>query len=311
MTSESSISSDFLLQGDYIWIEPISRREFDVAIGARVVAAEGRRIQVVDDDGEELWLTPERRIKAMHPTSVQGVEDMISLGDLHEAGILRNLLIRYNDNLIYVSPAKYQWLSLMKMFSSFQTFTGSILVAVNPYQILPIYTSEQIKLYREKKIGELPPHIFAIGDNCYSLMKRTRQDQCIVISGESGAGKTESTKLILQYLAAISGKHSWIEQQILEANPILEAFGNAKTVRNDNSSRFGKYIDIYFNKNGIIEGAKIDQYLLEKSRIVHQSPNERNYHIFYCMLQGLSKEHKEKLHLKDASHYKYLTGVRS
>ena len=92
-----------LLQGDYIWIEPISRREFDVAIGARVVAAEGRRIQVVDDDGEELWLTPERRIKAMHPTSVQGVEDMISLGDLHEAGILRNLLIRYNDNLIYVS----------------------------------------------------------------------------------------------------------------------------------------------------------------------------------------------------------------
>jgi myosin-7 len=146
---------DAAFQGDYIWIEPASRREFDVAIGARVVTAEGRKIQVVNDDGEELWLTPERRIKAMHPTSVQGVEDMISLGDLHEAGILRNLLIRYNDNLIY-------------------TYTGSILVAVNPYQILPIYTSEQIKLYREKKIGELPPHIFAIGDNCYSLMKRTR-----------------------------------------------------------------------------------------------------------------------------------------
>ncbi|XP_025423570.1 myosin-VIIa [Sipha flava] len=276
-------------RGDYIWIEPISGREFDVAIGARVISAEGKRIQVKDDDGRELWLTPERRIKAMHPTSIHGVEDMISLGDLHEAGILRNLLIRYNENLIY-------------------TYTGSILVAVNPYQILPIYTAEQVKLYKDRKIGELPPHIFAIGDNSYTHMKRFGQDQCIVISGESGAGKTESTKLILQYLAAISGKHSWIEQQILEANPILEAFGNAKTIRNDNSSRFGKYIDIHFNQNGVIEGAKIEQYLLEKSRIVSQSLDERNYHIFYCVLAGLSTEDKEKLELSDASQYKYLTG---
>lgn len=275
--------------GDYIWIEPVSRREFDVAIGARVVSAEGRRIQVQDDDSQEQWLTPERRIKAMHPTSVQGVEDMISLGDLHEAGILRNLLIRYNENLIY-------------------TYTGSILVAVNPYQILPIYTVDQIKLYRGKKIGELPPHIFAIGDSCYNNMKRFKQDQCIVISGESGAGKTESTKLILQYLAAISGKHSWIEQQILEANPILEAFGNAKTIRNDNSSRFGKYIDIHFTKDGVIEGAAIEQYLLEKSRIVSQGSDERNYHVFYCMLAGMTREERQKLELTDASQYKYLTG---
>ncbi|XP_045594548.1 myosin-VIIa isoform X2 [Procambarus clarkii] len=275
--------------GDYIWIEPVSRREFDVAIGARVVSAEGRRIQVQDDDGQEQWLTPERRIKAMHPTSVQGVEDMISLGDLHEAGILRNLLIRYNENLIY-------------------TYTGSILVAVNPYQILPIYTVDQIKLYRGKKIGELPPHIFAIGDSCYNNMRRFKQDQCIVISGESGAGKTESTKLILQYLAAISGKHSWIEQQILEANPILEAFGNAKTIRNDNSSRFGKYIDIHFTKDGVIEGASIEQYLLEKSRLVSQGIDERNYHIFYCMLAGMTREERQKLELTDSSQYKYLTG---
>ncbi|KAG5675745.1 hypothetical protein PVAND_005623 [Polypedilum vanderplanki] len=276
-------------RGDYIWIEPITGQEFDVAIGARVISAEGRRIQVKDDDGVEQWLPPERRIKAMHASSVQGVEDMISLGDLHEAGILRNLLIRYNDNLIY-------------------TYTGSILVAVNPYQILPIYTADQIKVYKERKIGELPPHIFAIGDNAYANMKRFCQDQCIVISGESGAGKTESTKLILQYLAAISGKHSWIEQQILEANPILEAFGNAKTVRNDNSSRFGKYIDIHFSRNGVIEGAKIEQYLLEKSRIVSQNPEERNYHIFYCLLAGLSSEEKKKLELSTAKDYRYLTG---
>ncbi|XP_026757270.2 myosin-VIIa isoform X2 [Galleria mellonella] len=275
-------------RGDYIWIEPVSGREFDVAIGARVLAAEGRRIRVRDDDGQEQWLPPERRIKAMHATSVHGVEDMISLGDLHEAGILRNLLIRYNENLIY-------------------TYTGSILVAVNPYQILPIYTADQIKLYKERKIGELPPHIFAIGDNAYAHMRRYGQDQCIVISGESGAGKTESTKLILQYLAAISGKHSWIEQQILEANPILEAFGNAKTVRNDNSSRFGKYIDIHFNNNGVIEGAKIEQYLLEKSRIVSQGTEERNYHVFYCLLAGLSKEEKKKLELADPSEYRYLS----
>ncbi|XP_075992651.1 unconventional myosin-VIIa ck [Anticarsia gemmatalis] len=276
-------------RGDYIWIEPVSGREFDVAIGARVLAAEGRRIRVRDDDGQEQWLPPERRIKAMHATSVHGVEDMISLGDLHEAGILRNLLIRYNENLIY-------------------TYTGSILVAVNPYQILPIYTADQIKLYKERKIGELPPHIFAIGDNAYAHMRRYKQDQCIVISGESGAGKTESTKLILQYLAAISGKHSWIEQQILEANPILEAFGNAKTVRNDNSSRFGKYIDIHFNNGGVIEGAKIEQYLLEKSRIVSQGADERNYHVFYCLLAGLSKEEKKKLELTEPSEYRYLSG---
>lgn len=275
-------------RGDYIWIEPITGREFDVAIGARVLMTEGNKIKVVDDDNKEQYLSPDRRIKAMHPTSVQGVEDMISLGDLHEAGILRNLLIRYIENIIY-------------------TYTGSILVAVNPYQILPIYTNEQIKLYRDKKIGELPPHIFAIGDNAYANMKRNQQDQCIIISGESGAGKTESTKLILQYLAAISGQHSWIEQQILEANPILEAFGNAKTIRNDNSSRFGKYIDIHFNKAGIIEGAKIEQYLLEKSRIVSQAKDERNYHIFYCMLAGLSKEEKQKLELTEATQYHYLT----
>lgn len=274
-------------KGDHIWLEQDSQRQFDTAIGARVISSDGRQIRVLTDEQKELNLAPGRRIKTMHPTSVHGVEDMISLGDLHEAGILRNLLIRYRDNLIY-------------------TYTGSILVAVNPYQILPIYTSEQIKLYKDKKIGELPPHIFAIGDNAYTNMLRYGQDQCVVISGWSGSGKTESTKLILQYLAAISGQHSWIEQQILEANPILEAFGNAKTIRNDNSSRFGKYIDIHFSRAGVIEGAKIDQYLLEKSRIVCQAKGERNYHIFYCMLAGLSRDERQRLSLAESSKYYYL-----
>uniref|UniRef100_A0A452U3S2 Myosin VIIA n=1 Tax=Ursus maritimus TaxID=29073 RepID=A0A452U3S2_URSMA len=239
--------------GDYVWMDLRSGQEFDVPIGAVVKLCDSGQIQVVDDEGNEHWISPQNatHIKPMHPTSVHGVEDMIRLGDLNEAGILRNLLIRYRDHLIY-------------------TYTGSILVAVNPYQLLSIYSPEHIRQYTNKKIGEMPPHIFAIADNCYFNMKRNSRDQCCIISGESGAGKTESTKLILQFLAAVSGQHSWIEQQVLEATPILEAFGNAKTIRNDNSSRFGKYIDIHFDKRGAIEGAKIEQYLLEKSRVCRQ-----------------------------------------
>ncbi|XP_068845042.1 unconventional myosin-VIIa isoform X2 [Capricornis sumatraensis] len=266
-----------------------SGQEFDVPIGAVVKLCDSGQIQVVDDEGNEHWISPQNatHIKPMHPTSVHGVEDMIRLGDLNEAGILRNLLIRYRDHLIY-------------------TYTGSILVAVNPYQLLSIYSPEHIRQYTNKKIGEMPPHIFAIADNCYFNMKRNSRDQCCIISGESGAGKTESTKLILQFLAAISGQHSWIEQQVLEATPILEAFGNAKTIRNDNSSRFGKYIDIHFNKRGAIEGARIEQYLLEKSRVCRQAPDERNYHVFYCMLEGMNEEQKKKLGLGQATDYNYL-----
>ncbi|GAA6074656.1 unconventional myosin-VIIa, partial [Tachysurus ichikawai] len=276
--------------GDYVWLDLKTGKPFDVPVGAVVKLCDSGLIQVLDDEGQEHWISPQNatNIKPMHPTSIHGVEDMIRLGDLNEAGILRNVLIRYNERVIY-------------------TYTGSILVAVNPYQLLPIYTADHIRLYTNKKIGELPPHIFSIADNCYFNMQRNNRDQCCIISGESGAGKTESTKLILQFLAAISGQHSWIEQQVLEANPILEAFGNAKTIRNDNSSRFGKYIDIYFNKKGAIEGAKIEQYLLEKSRVCRQAPDERNYHIFYCMLQGINAEQKTKLGLGQASDYTYLT----
>ncbi|XP_056354574.1 unconventional myosin-VIIa isoform X1 [Oenanthe melanoleuca] len=284
-----------LRQGDYVWMDLKTGREFDVPIGAVVKLCDSGQIQVVDDEGNEHWISPQNasHIKPMHPTSIHGVEDMIRLGDLNEAGILRNLLIRYREHLIYTNCGG-------------RTYTGSILVAVNPYQLLPIYSPEQIRLYTNKKIGEMPPHIFAIADNCYFNMQRNNKDQCCIISGESGAGKTESTKLILQFLAAISGQHSWIEQQVLEANPILEAFGNAKTIRNDNSSRFGKYIDIHFNKRGAIEGAKIEQYLLEKSRVCRQAPDERNYHVFYCMLRGMTVEQKKKLGLGKATDYNYL-----
>uniref|UniRef100_W5KB83 Si:ch73-194h10.2 n=1 Tax=Astyanax mexicanus TaxID=7994 RepID=W5KB83_ASTMX len=246
------------------------------------------QLQLIDDEGKEHKIKKDVTLKSMHPTSVSGVDDMIRLGDLNEAGLLRNLLVRHRDGIIY-------------------TYTGSILVAVNPYQLLPIYTPEQVQLYTDRRLGELPPHVFAIADSCFFNMRRNRKDQCCVISGESGAGKTESTKLILQFLAAVSGQRSWIEQQILEANPILEAFGNAKTIRNDNSSRFGKYIDIHFSKGGSIEGARIEQYLLEKSRVCRQAQEERNYHIFYYMLMGMPAEQKKILSLGSAAEYNYLT----
>ncbi|XGW09151.1 hypothetical protein V3C99_011454 [Haemonchus contortus] len=273
-------------KGDFVWIEPLAGE--GIPVGARVLDQDHGRLKVVDDLGQEQWLSVDRRVRIMHPTSVQGVEDMTKLGDYHESAILRNIYVRYREKLIY-------------------TYTGSILIAVNPYMNIPIYTAEQIRMYKRRRIGELPPHIFAIADNVYTNMRKHGKNQSVIISGESGAGKTESTKLVLQFLATISGQHSWIEQQVLEANPILEAFGNAKTVRNDNSSRFGKYIDVHFNAAGSIEGARIEKYLLEKSRIVAQSVGERNYHIFYCLLAGLSVEDKRQLELTQPSDYFYLT----
>ncbi|KAG7253630.1 hypothetical protein CRUP_027351, partial [Coryphaenoides rupestris] len=274
-------------KGDFVWLDVAHG---GVPIGAEVTLS-GGELQLVDDEGNVHRVSntkQESGTRPMHPTSVHGVEDMIRLGDLTEAGLLRNLLVRHKEGSIY-------------------TYTGSILVAVNPYQVLPIYTAEQVHLYTDRRLGELPPHVFAIADSCFFNMRRSHHNQCCVISGESGAGKTESTKLMLQYLAAVSGQRSWIEQQILEANPILEAFGNAKTIRNDNSSRFGKYIDIHFNEAGAIEGARIDQYLLEKSRVCRQAPEERNYHIFYYMLVGMAPQQKAKLSLGNADDYNYLT----
>ncbi|XP_056420651.1 unconventional myosin-VIIb isoform X2 [Hyla sarda] len=275
-------------QGEHVWLENPS--DSRVPIGAVVKDTHNGQTLLEDDDGTEQWISARNMnsIHSMHPSSAQGVEDMIRLGELNEAGIVHNLHIRYKENNIY-------------------TYTGAILVALNPYEELPLYHNEQIHLYRNRRIGELPPHIFALADACYFSMQRNKSDQCCVISGESGAGKTESTKLMLQFLASSSGQHSWIEQQILEANPIMEAFGNAKTIRNDNSSRFGKYIEIHFSKENVIEGARIEQFLLEKSRVCRQAAGERNYHIFYCMLLGMSSEEKKQLNLGKSSDYKYLT----
>ncbi|XP_068447337.1 unconventional myosin-VIIb [Clinocottus analis] len=275
-----------LSKGDFVWVDS----GVGVPIGAEVKVSDTGQLKLIDDEGKDHKINKktEGAIRPMHPTSVKGVDDMIRLGDLNEAGLLRNLLVRHKEGTIY-------------------TYTGSILVAVNPYQLLPIYTTEQVHMYTDRRLGELPPHVFAIADSCFFNMRRNQKNQCCVISGESGAGKTESTKLMLQFLAAVSGQHSWIEQQILEANPILEAFGNAKTIRNDNSSRFGKYIDINFTQGGAIEGARIEQYLLEKSRVCRQAPEERNYHIFYYMLMGMPAEQKKILSLGNPAEYNYLT----
>jgi myosin-7 len=281
-------------KGDSVWYESGTKGEFDLPIGGKVLAADAGQIQLRLATGEDIWVPAAEhdKIKNMHESSVAGSEDMINLGDLHEGAILHNLWLRYTN----------------KEMCTIYTFTGSILVAANPYLRLPIYTAEIIESYKGQKIGDMPPHVFAISDNAYYYMRRDKRNQCCVISGESGAGKTETTKLILQFMAAVSGQHSWIESQILEANPILEAFGNAKTLRNDNSSRFGKYIDVHFDSEGAIKGAQIQQYLLEKSRINWQQKGERNYHIFYMMHQGGSATQKSDWGLGPREGYANIMG---
>jgi len=216
-----------------------------------------------------------------------GIEDMITLRNLSEQSLLMNLKKRYQKNLIY-------------------TYTGSILVSVNPFKQLPIYTQSIVNQYLGQRMGVLPPHVFATADSSYYHMQEDRKNQSVIISGESGAGKTEATKLILQYLAAMTSEHSEVEQQILETSPILESFGNARTVRNNNSSRFGKFMQISFSSTGNITGAKIIQYLLEKSRIVYQAKDERNYHIFYQLVQGADNEEKKTYLIQEPSSYHYL-----
>uniref|UniRef100_A0A6P7FZ33 Unconventional myosin-IXb-like isoform X6 n=1 Tax=Diabrotica virgifera virgifera TaxID=50390 RepID=A0A6P7FZ33_DIAVI len=217
--------------------------------------------------------------------------DLCQLPDLNEQTLLDNLRARFVAGHIY-------------------TYVGSILIALNPFKFYPIYNPKYVKLYQNRRLGpNLPPHIFAVADTAYHCMLKDRKNQCIVISGESGSGKTESTNFLLHHLTALSqkGSHgSGVEQTILSAGPVLEAFGNAKTAHNNNSSRFGKFIQVNYKENGMVHGAVVQKYLLEKSRICSQGRYERNYHVFYYLLEGANEQEKQQLHLKRPDQYYYL-----
>ncbi|XP_057208528.1 myosin VIa isoform X1 [Triplophysa rosa] len=216
------------------------------------------------------------------------VEDNCSLMYLNEATLLNNVRVRYSKDKIY-------------------TFVANILIAVNPYYEIPkLYSPEAIKQYRGRSLGTLPPHVYAIADKAYRDMKVLKMSQSIIVSGESGAGKTENTKFVLRYLTTSYGTGQDIDERIVEANPLLEAFGNAKTVRNNNSSRFGKFVEIHFNQKNAVVGGFVSHYLLEKSRICTQGQEERNYHIFYRLCAGASEEIQQKFHLSSPNAFRYL-----
>uniref|UniRef100_A0A671PE56 Myosin-9 n=1 Tax=Sinocyclocheilus anshuiensis TaxID=1608454 RepID=A0A671PE56_9TELE len=239
------------------------------------LADSGKKVRVNKDD-----------IQKMNPPKFSKVEDMAELTCLNEASVLHNLKERYYSGLIY-------------------TYSGLFCVVINPYKNLPIYSEEIVEMYKGKKRHEMPPHIYAITDTAYRSMM-----------GESGAGKTENTKKVIQYLAHVASSHKTkkdqvmqgeLEKQLLQANPILEAFGNAKTVKNDNSSRFGKFIRINFDVNGYIVGANIETYLLEKSRAIRQAKEERTFHMFYYMLTGAGDKLRSELCLESYNKYRFLS----
>ncbi|XP_017908371.1 PREDICTED: unconventional myosin-VI isoform X2 [Capra hircus] len=220
--------------------------------------------------------------------SKKDVEDNCSLMYLNEATLLHNIKVRYSKDRIY-------------------TYVANILIAVNPYFDIPkIYSSDTIKSYQGRSLGTMPPHVFAIADKAFRDMKVLKMSQSIIVSGESGAGKTENTKFVLRYLTESYGTGQDIDDRIVEANPLLEAFGNAKTVRNNNSSRFGKFVEIHFNEKSSVVGGFVSHYLLEKSRICVQGKEERNYHIFYRLCAGASEDIRERLHLSSPDNFRYL-----
>ncbi|XP_048832088.1 unconventional myosin-IXb-like isoform X5 [Brienomyrus brachyistius] len=223
------------------------------------------------------------------PPRQEDFDDLCNLPHLTESSILHNLRNRFQKKKIY-------------------TYASSILIAINPFKFLPIYNPKYVKLYENHQLGKLEPHIFAIADVAYYAMLRKSVNQCIVISGESGSGKTQSTNFLIHCLTALSqkGYASGVERTILGAGPVLEAFGNAKTAHNNNSSRFGKFIQVNYLESGIVRGAVVEKYLLEKSRLVSREKNERNYHVFYYLLIGASEEERKEFRLLQPEEYFYL-----
>merc|ERR1712055_1003403 len=236
-------------------------------------------------------------VKPVNPPKFEKAVDVSDLTYLNDASVLYNLKARYVCKLMY-------------------TYSGLFCIAVNPYKRYPIYTARAAKVYMGKRRNEVPPHIFAISDGAYQNMQMIRQNQSMLITGESGAGKTENTKKVITYfgyVGACAGKlkpgekpKKSLEDQIVSTNPVLEAFGNAKTTRNDNSSRFGKFIRIHFQSSGKLSGADIENYLLEKSRVVDQASEERGYHIFYNVMSDYVPYLKEMCKLSnDIYDYKW------
>ncbi|KAL1496526.1 hypothetical protein AB1Y20_016479 [Prymnesium parvum] len=264
--------------------------------GAVSATGEWVKARVVSQGDDGMAVLEELETRAKHTQPVdkllfvndlpeEGVEDMTRLNYLHEPALLNNIRHRFERDHVY-------------------TYTGKICIAVNPFnwQVSePLYTEERLLSYRGKEMAEMPPHIYAIAEDAYQAIVEPRGvcNQSVLVSGESGAGKTESVKIMMQYLAVVSksGGENKVAAQVLASNPLLEAFGNARTLRNNNSSRFGKFIEIQFNSDFKMSGARIHVYLLEKSRVVAQSEGERNYHIFYQLLAGLAAEERESLHL--------------
>ncbi|XP_068769943.1 myosin-1B isoform X2 [Struthio camelus] len=259
-------------------------------VKSTIQSKEGGRVTVKTEAGETLTVK-EDQVFSMNPPKYDKIEDMAMMTHLHEPAVLYNLKERYAAWMIY-------------------TYSGLFCVTVNPYKWLPVYNPEVVLAYRGKKRQEAPPHIFSISDNAYQFMLTDRENQSVLITGESGAGKTVNTKRVIQYFATIAasgekkkeeqpqqaGKmQGTLEDQIISANPLLEAFGNAKTVRNDNSSRFGKFIRIHFGATGKLASADIETYLLEKSRVTFQLKAERSYHIFYQIMSNKKPELIEML----------------